>query len=90
MINGNKIKDIKKSKKKKAIKDRRMKDIKKPFEKKEEHYYKAVRVGNFYSNNYIEYESNGDRKKTLSIEKYLIKIRPHLADIINNLKKSDS
>ena len=34
----------------------------------------------------------GDRKydrKTLSVEKYLNKIRPYLKDIINNLKESD-
>ena len=30
---------------------------------------------NFWSNNYIEYESNGDRNKTLSAEEYLNKIR---------------
>ena len=29
-----------------------------------------VRVSNFWSNNYIEYESNGERSKTLSIEEY--------------------
>ena len=31
----------------------------------EEDYYKPVRVGNFWSNNYIEYENNSDRNKTL-------------------------
>ena len=49
-----------------------------------------VRVNNFWSNNYIEYESNGDRNKTLSAEEYLDKIRPYLKDIINKLKKSDT
>ena len=33
-----------------------------------EDYYKPIRVGNFYSSNYIEYESNGDRNKTLSVK----------------------
>ena len=47
-------------------------------------------VGNFWSRNYIGYESNGDRKKKLSIEEYLNKIRPYLKDIINNLKKSNT
>ena len=37
----------------------------------EEGYYKLVRIGNFWSNNYVEYESNSDRNKTLSVEKYL-------------------
>ena len=43
-----------------------------------EGYYKAVRAGNFWNSNYIEYGCNGDRNKTLSIEDYLNKIRPYL------------
>ena len=42
------------------------------------------------SSNFIEYETNGDRNKTLSIEEYFIKIRPYLKDIINDVKKSDT
>ena len=37
-----------------------VRDIKKFFEHQEENYYKAVRVNNFWSNNYIKYEINGD------------------------------
>ena len=75
----------------KETKDRILRDIKNLFEhEKEENYYKPVRLSNFWSNNYIEYESNGDRNKTLSVEEYLNKIRPYLKDIINNLKKSDT
>ena len=47
-------------------------------------------VDNFYNKNHIEYESNGDRNKTLSMEEYLNKIRPYLKEIINNLKRSDT
>ena len=47
-----------------------------------------MRVGNFYSNNYIEYESNGDRNKTLSIEEHLEEMKPFFKDIIS--KKSDT
>ena len=36
----------------------------------------------------MDYESNGDRNKTLSVEEHLNKIIPYLKDIINNLKKS--
>ena len=54
--------------------------------KKKENYYKPVRVSNFSSNNYIEYESNGKRNKILSVQEYLDKTRPYLKDIINNLK----
>ena len=48
-------------------------------------------MGNFWRISCIEYESNGDRKKTQSVEEYLCKIRTCLKDIINNdLKKSDT
>ena len=42
------------------------------------------------SNDYIEYDSNSDRNKTLSIEEYLNKIRPSLKDITNDPKTSDA
>ena len=60
------------------------------YEKEEENYYKPVRVNTFWSNNYIEYKSNGDKNKILSVEEYLDKIRPHSKDIIRNLTKSDT
>ena len=47
-------------------------------------------LSNFYNSNYIEYKSNGELNKTLSVEEYLNKIISYLKDIINNLKKSDS
>ena len=56
----------------------------------EENYYKPVKVSNFWSNNCIEYKSNCDKNKTLSVKEYLNKIRPNLKEIINNLKKSDT
>ena len=42
-------------------------------------------MGNFWSNSCIEYKSNADRNKTLSMEEYLDEIKPYLKDI-NNLK----
>ena len=42
-------------------------------EEEKENYYKPVRVSNFWSNNYIKYESNSDRNKTLSVEENLKK-----------------
>ena len=56
----------------------------------EENSHKPVRVSNFWSSNYIEYKSDGDRNKTLSGEEYVSKVRPYLKDIINNLKTSDT
>ena len=53
----------------KAIKHRIIRDIKNLFkqEQKEEDYYESVRGSNFWSKNYIEYESKGrTNKKTFS------------------------
>ena len=89
-LNYTAIKDVrnllKQEKETKAIKDRILSDIKNLFEQQEENYYKPVRVNNFWSNNYIEYESDSDRNKTLSVEEYINKIRPYLKDIINKFK----
>ena len=39
--------------------------------------------------NLIEYKSNTDGNKALSVKEHLHRIRPYLKDIIDNLKKSD-
>ena len=75
----------------KSIKDGTLRDIKNLFEhEEEENYYKSVRISNFGGTNYIEYKSNGDRNKSLLLEKYVNKIRPYLKDIVNNFKTSDT
>ena len=73
-LNYSAIKDIRnlfrQEKETKAIKDRILRDIKNVFEHKEEEiYYNLVRVSNFWSNNYIKYENNNDRNKTLSVQR---------------------
>ena len=45
-----------------------------------------MRIGNAFSSNYIEYKSNGDKNKTLSIKDFLDEIKPYLSDIINDHK----
>ena len=55
-----------------------IRDIRNLFEIEEEDYYKSVREGNFWSDNYIEYKSKGARK-TLSVKEYLDKIRQYLS-----------
>ena len=96
---GNIIKDIrnlfrlKKELNYTATKDIALRDIKNLFEHEDEkNYYKPVRVSNFWSTNYIEFESNGDINinKTISVEEYLTKIRPYLKDVMNNLKTADT
>ena len=77
-MEGNIIKDVrnhfrlKKEINDTVIKDRILRDIRNVFEPEdgEEDYYKPVRVGSFWSNSYIEYKSNGERNKMLSVEEY--------------------
>ena len=59
-------------------------------QEKEEDYYEPERVNNFQNNNYIEYESNGDKNTKLSLDEYLNKIESYLRNIIINLQISDS
>ena len=56
------------------------------FKLDEKDYYKPIKIRNAFSNNYIEYESNADKDRTLSIEEYLDKIRPYLSNILNDHK----
>ena len=51
-----------------------------------EDYYESIKTNDAFNSNYIEYESKGDKNKTLSIKEYLNMIRPYLTDIINDHK----
>ena len=55
---------------------------------KEEDYYESKRVRNFWNNNYIEYESNGDKNRNLSLDEYCNKIKTYLRNMIINLQDS--
>ena len=69
------------------IKDSIVRDIRTLFEQEDDaDYFERNRVSNFLSNNYIEYESNGDRNKNLSLDRYLDKIEPYLRDVIIDRK----
>ena len=59
------------------------------YEKEKENYYKPTRVNNFWSSNYIEYKSNSDENRILSVGENLDKIRQYSRGIINDLKQSD-
>ena len=54
--------------------------------KPKEDNYKPIRIGSGFSSNYIEYKSNGDKDKTVSIKDYLDEIKPYLSNIINDHK----
>ena len=51
-----------------------------------EDYYKPIITKVAFNNNYIQYESKGDKGKNLSMKKYLNMNRPYLSDIINDHK----
>ena len=52
----------------------------------DEHYYKPIKTNDAFNSNYIEYESKGDKNKTLLIKEYLNMIKPFLRDIKNHYK----
>ena len=64
--------------KKREVNNRIIRDIRTLFEQEEKVYYKPKRVSNLWNNNYIEYESNDDKNRNLSLDKYLDKIEPYL------------
>ena len=47
-------------------------------------------MSNFWNNNYIEYGSNGDKNRNLSLDQYLNKIESYLRDIVIDLQNSDT
>ena len=51
-----------------------------------EDYYKPIIVNGAFNNNYIQYESTGDKNKILTANEYLDMIRPYLVDMINDYK----
>ena len=66
--------------------DNTIKEIRTLFESEKEGYYKLARIRNPFGNSYVEYESDGNKNKTLSVKEYLKEIRPYLKDIRNNVK----
>ena len=71
----------------KILKDKEAdKGIKDEVFEPEKDYYQPIRTGNAFSSNYIEYESDGDKDKILSVKDYLDKIEPNLNDLIDNHK----
>ena len=52
----------------------------------DEDYYKAMITNNAFINNCIQYESKGNKDKTLTVNEYLDMIIPYLSDIIIDCK----
>ena len=69
------------------IKYRGIRDLRDLFDSSiSEDYYKPIVVNSTFNNNYIQYESKGEKDKILTISEYLDKIRPYLVDRINDHK----
>ena len=90
-------KEGKKQAQSKINKGYNIRDIRKLFEQEEKDYYKPnylnliiIKVSNFWSNNFIEYESNWDKNKNLLLNKYLNKIESYLRNIITDLQNSEA
>ena len=66
--------------------DKILRDMDILFNPDKKDYYKPIRDVNAFSSNYIEYESNKDKDKTLSIEEYLDEVKPYLNDSIDGFK----
>ena len=63
-----------------------MRQIENLFNEINEDYYRPIKTKGAFNDNYMEYESRGDKDKNLSIEDYLDIIKPFLRDMINNKK----
>ena len=55
-----------------------IRDIGNLFGEVDEDYFKPIKNKNDFNGNYIEYESKGDKDKSLSSKEYLGMIRPYL------------
>ena len=49
-------------------------------------YYKPIEVKSSFKGNYVKYESNGDKDRSLSITLYFLKVEPFLYDLIDFYK----
>ena len=63
-----------------------IKDLEHLFDEINDDYCKSILVKSSFNESYKEYESRGDKDKTLSIQQYLNKITPYLKELINNHK----
>ena len=52
------------------------------FNEIDEDYYKLIKTKGAFNNNYIEYESRGDKDKNISVREYLFMFMPYLRGVI--------
>ena len=80
------IRNLLRYKKNNVMKDKTIKDIRTLLESDNEDYNQPVRTINAFDCNFIEYESEGGKNKTLSIDDYLKEFKPCLINMINDIK----
>ena len=51
-------------------------------------YYKPIDVKSSFEGNYVNYQSNGDKDRSLAITFYLMKVEPFLCDFIYFYKEN--
>ena len=79
------INDIMEIKKENRDENKIIRDLRVLYEpEEEEDSYKPQKVKGTFDDEYIEFESNGDKGKSLSIEEYFNMIRPYLSGIIDD------
>ena len=69
-----------------VIKDKVLRGIRVLVESDNDQFFKPIKAVYAFSSNCIEYESDGDNDKSLSIKEYLNKIRQYLSDMIKDFK----
>ena len=72
------------------IKEKIIRDIRILFEQEEKDSYKPKRINSFWNSNYIEYESNGDKNRNLSLDECLNKTEIYLRNIMIDLQSSST
>ena len=50
--------------------------------------YKPIKISGAFSDNFVEYQSNGNRDRSISIARYLNNIREHLRKLIHDQKEN--
>ena len=69
-------------------KKEKIEQIKKLISIPQKDVYNPIKISGAFNDNYIEYKSNSEKDKSISIKKYLDNIRSYLRRMINHKKKS--
>ena len=79
------MKTIKEIRKENSDEDKILRDFDFIFDPGKDHH-EPKKTASAFNNNYIQYESMGDKDENLSVKEYIDAIRSYLSDIINNHK----